>query len=158
MQQKIITFLWFDQQAEEAVQLYTSIFDDSRVIDVQRYGEVGPGEEGSVMTIEFELAGQRYLALNGGPEFRFNEAISLYVNCDSQEEVDNYWSKLTADGGQEVQCGWLKDRFGLSWQIVPRVLTELLADPDRARSQRAMKAMLGMKKLDIQALREAAEG
>lgn len=156
--QKITTHLWFDRQAEEAVRFYTSVFDNSRVIDVQRYGEAGPGEKGTVMTIDFELEGQRYIALNGGPDFTFNEAISLYVDCQSQEEVDYYWSKLTADGGEEVQCGWLKDKFGLSWQIVPRVLTDLIADPDEAKSQRVIKAMLGMRKLDVQGLREAAAG
>lgn len=157
--QKITTFLWFDNQAEEAVKLYTSLFDDSRVVNVQRYGDVGPGEPGSVMVVEFQLAGQRFLALNGGKqEFGFNEAISLSVDCGSQEEVDTLWAKLTANGGEEGPCGWLKDRFGLSWQIVPRRLEELLADPDPGRSQRAMTAMLGMKKLDIQALEAAAAG
>ncbi|SCK53788.1 VOC family protein [Streptomyces sp. WMMB 322] len=152
--QKITTFLWFDDQAEEAVEHYTSVFPDSRVIDVQRYGEAGPGEPGTVMTIAFELAGQRFTALNGGPEFTFNEAVSLYVDCADQAEVDTYWAKL-AEGGEEGPCGWLKDKYGLSWQIVPRVLTELLRDPDPARSARVMKAMLGMRKLDVQALEDA---
>ncbi|SOD63285.1 Glyoxalase superfamily enzyme, possibly 3-demethylubiquinone-9 3-methyltransferase [Streptomyces zhaozhouensis] len=153
---KISPCLWFDRQAEEAVELYLSVFDDSRVVHVERYGEAGPREEGSVMTIEFELAGQSYLALNGGPEFVFNEAMSLYVSCEDQEEIDRYWSKLTADGGQEGPCGWLKDRFGVSWQIVPRVLNELIADPDRAKSARVTRAMFGMGKLDIAGLQAAA--
>jgi predicted 3-demethylubiquinone-9 3-methyltransferase (glyoxalase superfamily) len=156
--QKITTFLWFDDQAEEAVELYTSVFDDSRVLDVQRYGEQGRGTPGTVMTLTFELAGQRFIALNGGPHFRFTEAISLYVDCATQEEVDDLWTRLTADGGQEGECGWLKDRFGLSWQIIPRTLTDLLADPDPEKSQRVMRAMLTMKKLDIQGLKDAHAG
>ncbi|MEW1910970.1 VOC family protein [Kitasatospora sp. NPDC085895] len=154
-EQKITTFLWFDHQAEEAAQFYTSLFPDSRIVDVQRYGEAGPGAAGSVMTVSFELAGQRYLALNGGPVFPFTEAISLQVNCDDQAEVDRLWDALTAGGGQESDCGWLKDRYGLSWQITPRRLMELLADPDPDRSQRAMRAMLQMQKIDIQALEDA---
>lgn len=153
--QKITTFLWFDDQAEEAVDYYTAVFPDSRVIDVQRYGEAGPGEPGSVMTVAFELAGQRFTALNGGPAFTFNEAVSLYVDCADQAEVDTYWKKLGA-GGEEGQCGWLKDKFGVSWQIVPRLLNELLGDPDPERSARVMKAMFGMRKLDVQALEDAA--
>jgi predicted 3-demethylubiquinone-9 3-methyltransferase (glyoxalase superfamily) len=156
--QKITTFLWYDDQAEEAVAQYSSIFDDSRVVSVQRNGENGPGKPGSVLVIEFELAGQRFLALNGGPEFTFNEAMSLSVDCGSQEEVDTFWAKLTADGGEEGPCGWLKDRFGVSWQIVPRKLPELLADPDPVRSQRVMQAMMGMKKIEIQGLLDAYEG
>jgi predicted 3-demethylubiquinone-9 3-methyltransferase (glyoxalase superfamily) len=152
--QKITTFLWFDDQAEEAVHHYTSVFPDSRVIDVQRYGEAGPGEPGTVMTIAFELAGQRFTALNGGPEFTFNEAVSLYVDCADQSEVDMYWERL-GEGGEEGPCGWLKDKFGLSWQVVPRVLPDLLGDPDPARSARVMKAMFGMKKLDVRALEDA---
>lgn len=154
--QKIKTFLWFDNQAEEAVNHYMSIFDNSRIVDVQRYGEIGPGPTGTVMTITFELEGQQFIALNGGPEFRFTEAISLYVDCGSQEEVDHLWSRLT-DGGEEGPCGWLKDRFGLSWQIVPRKLTDLLSDPDPVKSGRVMQAMLGMKKIDIQGLVHAYE-
>ncbi|WP_240138876.1 VOC family protein [Streptomyces sp. MUM 178J] len=154
--QKIKTFLWFDKQAEEAVAHYTSIFGDSRVVTVARYGEAGPGEPGSVMTIEFELAGQRFVALNGGPEFTFNEAISLSVDCESQDEVDRYWAALT-EGGEEGPCGWLKDKYGLSWQINPRILGELLSDPDRAKADRVMQAMLGMKKIDIQGLKDAYE-
>ncbi|GAA3884075.1 VOC family protein [Streptomyces sedi] len=154
---KIRPCLWFDRQAEEAVDLYLSVFDDSRVVHVERYGEAGPREEGLVMTIEFELAGQSCVALNGGPEFHFNEAMSLYVSCETQEEIDRYWSGLTADGGQEGPCGWLKDRFGVSWQIAPTVLDELIADPDRAKSARVTRAMLGMGKLDIAGLRAAAD-
>jgi predicted 3-demethylubiquinone-9 3-methyltransferase (glyoxalase superfamily) len=154
--QKITTFLWYDGQAEEAASFYTSLFDDSRTVSVQRYGESGPGVPGSVMIVEFELAGQRYLALNGGPEFTFNEAISLSVDCESQEEVDRLWTALTEKGGEEGPCGWLKDRFGVSWQIVPRRLQELIADPDQARSQAAMKSMMGMKKIVVRELEDAA--
>jgi predicted 3-demethylubiquinone-9 3-methyltransferase (glyoxalase superfamily) len=155
--QKIMTFLWFDNQAEEAVDHYISVFDESRVVDVQRYGEEGPGEAGTVMTVTFELAGQRFIALNGGPQFTFNEAISLYVDCGTQEEVDELWRRLT-EGGEEGPCGWLKDKFGLSWQIVPRKLTDMLSDPDPAKSQRVMQAMLKMKKIDVQKLTTAYEG
>lgn len=154
--QKITTFLWYDGQAEEAAELYTSLFADSRIVSVQHYGEAGPGTPGSVMIVEFELAGQRFLALNGGPEFTFNEAMSLSVDCGSQEEVDRLWARLTGDGGQDGPCGWLKDRFGVSWQIVPRRLTELLGDPDREKSQRVMSAMLGMRKIEVEELEEAA--
>ncbi|WP_433518961.1 VOC family protein [Nonomuraea sp. CA-143628] len=153
--QKITTFLWFDNQAEEAAAFYTSLFEDSRILEVQRYGDAGPGPAGTAMTVSFELAGQRFVALNGGPQFTFTEAISLYVDCASQEEVDELWAKLT-DGGEESQCGWLKDRWGLSWQIVPKVLPELLSNPDPAKAQQVMKAMLGMRKIDINALEEAA--
>ncbi|WP_431920233.1 VOC family protein [Nonomuraea jabiensis] len=149
--QKITTFLWFDDQAEEAAGFYTSLFKDSRVL------EVTPGPTGAAMVVTFELAGQRFIALNGGPEFRFTEAISLYVDCDSQEEVDELWAKLT-EGGEESQCGWLKDRYGLSWQIIPRRLQELIGDPDPERAQRAVKAMLGMGKIDVQGLEDAANG
>ncbi|WP_171171945.1 VOC family protein [Streptomyces sp. I05A-00742] len=153
--QKITPFLWFDDQAEEAAGHYTSLFEDSRVVHVQRYGEAGPGEAGTVMTVTFELAGQQFIALNGGPQFTFNEAMSLYVDCTSQEEVDELWTKLSA-GGQEGPCGWLKDRYGVSWQIIPRRLTDLLSDPDPARADRVMQAMLGMTKIDVQTLEEAA--
>jgi predicted 3-demethylubiquinone-9 3-methyltransferase (glyoxalase superfamily) len=156
--QKITTFLWYDSQAEEAAELYTSLFPNSRITDVARYGEGMPGEAGSVMTVTFELDGQQYTALNGGPHHHFTEAISLSVDCASQAEVDELWTKLTADGGEEGPCGWLKDKFGLSWQIVPRRLIELQQDPDPERGKRAMQAMLGMKKLDIQALEDAADG
>jgi len=156
--QKITTFLWYDTQAEEAAQLYTSLFDDSRIVHVQTYGESGPGVPGRVMIVEFELAGQRFLALNGGPQFTFNEAMSLSVDCGSQEEVDRLWERLTEDGGEAGPCGWLKDRFGVSWQIVPRKLPELLADPDPEKSKRVMAAMMGMKKIEIQGLLDAYEG
>jgi predicted 3-demethylubiquinone-9 3-methyltransferase (glyoxalase superfamily) len=154
--QKITPFLWFDDQAEEAAAFYTSIFLNSRILKVTRYGEAGPGKPGQAMTVEFQLEGQRFLALNGGPVYKFTAAISFMVNCQSQDEVDAYWEKLSA-GGAEVQCGWLMDKFGLSWQIVPTVLFELLSGPDPEKSQRAMKAMLAMKKLDIRALKHAYE-
>ncbi|MEV4113079.1 VOC family protein [Nonomuraea sp. NPDC049695] len=155
--QKITTYLWFDNQAEEAATFYTSLFKDSRVLDVHRYGDAGPGPAGTAMIVTFELAGQRFIALNGGPQFTFTEAVSLYVDCDSQEEVDELWARLT-EGGEESQCGWLKDKYGLSWQIIPRRLQELLSDSDPARAQRAMKAMLGMQKIDVPALEAAANG
>jgi predicted 3-demethylubiquinone-9 3-methyltransferase (glyoxalase superfamily) len=153
--QKITTYLWFDNQAEEAAEFYTSLFEDSRILEVHRYGDAGPGPAGTAMMVTFELAGQRFLALNGGPQFTFTEAISLYVDCASQEEVDELWAKLT-EGGQESQCGWLKDRWGLSWQIIPKALPELLGNPDPTKAQQVMKAMLGMRKIDIKALEEAA--
>ncbi|MDQ4098055.1 MAG: VOC family protein [Actinomycetota bacterium] len=153
--QKIVPCLWFDTQAEEAAAFYTSIFGNSRVVDVTRYGAAGPRQEGSVMTVTFELEGQEFVGLNGGPEFTFNEAISFQVNCGSQEEVDRFWSQLT-EGGEEGPCGWLKDRYGVSWQIVPTRLIELLTDSDPERSQRAMRAMLEMKKIDIAAVEQAA--
>ncbi|SEO01942.1 VOC family protein [Actinacidiphila rubida] len=156
--QKITTFLWFDTQAEEAAELYTSLFDDSRIVSVQRNGEGGPGMPGSVLVVEFELAGQRYLALNGGPVHTFTEAVSLSVDCGSQEEVDTLWDRLTADGGEPGSCGWLKDKYGLSWQIVPRRLPELLADPDQEAAQRVMGAMLGMQKIQIKELEAAYAG
>ena len=157
MPQKITTCLWFDTEGEEAAEFYCSLFPDSRIVDVTRYGDAGPRPAGSVMTVDFELEGRPYVALNGGPDFTFTEAISFQVSCADQEEVDRYWSTLTADGGQEGPCGWLKDRFGLSWQIIPTALPELLADPDPERGQRAMKAMLSMQKIDIAALRQAAD-
>ena len=156
--QKITTFLWFDTQAEEAAELYTSVFADSRIVTVQRNGEGGPGTPGSVLMVEFELAGQRFLALNGGPQYHFTEAVSLSVDCGSQEEVDDLWERLTDGGGEPGPCGWLKDRFGLSWQIVPRRLPELLADPDQAAAQRVMTAMLGMGKIQIKELEAAYAG
>jgi len=155
--QRITPCLWFDTEGEEAAKFYTSIFPASRIVEVTRYGSAGPRAEGTVMTVLFELDGQRFLALNGGPDFTFTEAISFQVSCADQEEVDRYWSTLTADGGQEGPCGWLKDRFGLSWQIIPTALPELLGDPDPERGQRAMKAMLSMQKIDIEALRQAAD-
>ena len=154
--QKITPFLWFDHQAEEAANFYASIFPNAKVVKVLRYGESGPGPAGSAMTVEFQLEGQTFIALNGGPHFKFTEAISFVVNCQTQEEVDHYWEKLSA-GGAEVECGWLKDKFGLSWQIVPTVLFQLLGDPDAKKSERAMKAMLTMKKLDIAALQQAGD-
>lgn len=153
--QKITTHLWFDDQAEEAARFYTSIFEGSRVVDREYYGAAGPGTPGTVMTVTFELAGQRFIALNGGPEFTFNEAVSLHVDCADQEEIDGLWDVLCSGGGQPVECGWLKDKFGLSWQIVPAVLNQMIADPDQERSQRVMRAMLGMRKLDIQGLVDA---
>ncbi|CAM5285861.1 MULTISPECIES: VOC family protein [Streptomyces] len=156
--QKITTNLWFDGQAEEAAAFYTSVFEDSRVLGVERFTDAGPGEPGTVVTVTFQLAGQEFVAINGGPEFTFTEAVSLSVDCETQEEVDRYWEALTADGGEEVRCGWLKDKYGLSWQIVPRALVELLASSDRAAATRATRAMLEMKKLDVQALRDAAAG
>lgn len=152
--QKITPFLWFDDQAEEAARFYTSIFKNSKVLDISRYGDVGPGPKGTVMVAAFELDGQQFLALNGGPQFRFTEAVSFVVNCETQAEVDDYWDKLTAGGTPNV-CGWLRDKFGLSWQIVPTVLTKMLQDKDPARSQRVMKAMLQMTKIDIEGLRRA---
>ncbi|MFG2818215.1 VOC family protein [Kitasatospora sp. NPDC048365] len=153
-QQKITPFLWFDDRAEEAAEFYTSLFPDSRILETQRYGEAGPGVAGTVMTVSFELSGQRYVALNGGPLFHFTEAVSFEVDCADQAEVDELWARLT-DGGEESACGWLKDRFGLSWQIVPRRLTELLADPDPVKAARVMKSMLTMRKIDVQALEDA---
>jgi predicted 3-demethylubiquinone-9 3-methyltransferase (glyoxalase superfamily) len=152
---EITPCLWFDTEGEDAAKFYTSIFPNSRITDVARYGSAGPRPEGTVMTVDFELDGRPFLALNGGPQFTFNEAVSFQVFCESQEEVDSYWSKLS-EGGEEGPCGWLKDRFGLSWQIVPTRLTELLQDPDREKSQRVMAAMLEMGKIDVEALERAA--
>ena len=154
--QKITPCLWFDTEGEDAAQLYTSIFPNSKITEVARYGSAGPRPEGTVMTVSFELDGQEFLALNGGPQFTFSEALSFQVFCRTQDEVDAYWSKLS-EGGEEGPCGWLKDKFGLSWQIVPSVLPELLSDPDREAANRAMTAMLGMKKLEIDALEQAAK-
>lgn len=147
--------LWFDRLGEEAAAFYASIFDNSRILDVAHYGEAGPRPAGSVMTVTFELDGQRFVALNGGPQFTFSEAVSFQVDCRSQEEVDEYWTRL-GDGGQEGPCGWLKDRYGVSWQIVPARLTELVGDPDPETSQRVMRAMLEMRKIDIATLEQAA--
>lgn len=152
--QKIKPFLWFDNNAEEALNLYTSIFPNSKISGVTRYGAGGPGPEGSVMTAAFELEGQQFVALNGGPHFKFTEAISFVVDCETQEEVDNYWNKLVA-GGQESQCGWLKDKFGLSWQIVPRRLIELMQDKDARKAQNVVQAMMKMKKIIIADLEAA---
>lgn len=156
--QKITTFLWFDNQAEAAASFYTSLFKNSKITDVARYGEGSPGQPGSAMTVNFELDGQEFIALNGGPEFGFTEAISLFVTCEDQAEVDRLWSMLTSDGGEESQCGWLKDKYGLSWQIVPANLGKYIGGPDPAGAQRAIQAMLQMKKLDIAALQRAYEG
>ncbi|WP_188547020.1 VOC family protein [Rhodococcoides trifolii] len=156
--QKITTSLWFDSQAEEAANFYTSLFPDSKILDVSRYGEGTMGDPGSVMTVDFELFGQSFNAINGGPLFTFSEAISLSVSCADQNEVDHYWDTLTADGGVESQCGWLKDRFGLSWQIVPVQLMELMSNPDPDTSQRVMKAMLGMRKISVPDLQVAHDG
>ena len=154
-QQKISSFLWFDSNAEEAVNFYVSVFKNSRVRKTAHYGETGPGPKGSVMTVDFELDGQEFTALNGGPHFKFTEAISLVVHCKTQEEVDYFWEKLSA-GGEIVECGWLKDKFGLSWQIVPDVLLELIQDDDPQRQERVMKAMMKMKKLDVAGIQQAA--
>ena len=147
--------LWFDTEGEEAANFYTSVVKNSRILDITRYGEAGPRDAGTVMTVTFELDGQKYVALNGGPDFTFSEAISFQIECDSQEEVDEYWSRLS-EGGEEGPCGWLKDRFGLSWQIVPTRLTELIQDTDPETSQRVMAAMLQMRKIDIETLEQAA--
>jgi predicted 3-demethylubiquinone-9 3-methyltransferase (glyoxalase superfamily) len=155
--QRIVPFLWFDSNAEEAANFYVSIFKSSKIVSISRYGETGPGPRGSVMVVTFELDGQELMALNGGPQFKFSEAISLLVNCKNQDEVDYYWEKLSA-GGQEVQCGWLKDKFGLSWQVFPTILGELLADKDPQKRERVMNAMLRMKKIDVAGLKRAAEG
>ena len=157
MQQKITPNLWFDTEAEQAADFYTSVFKNSRIVGKTHYTEGAPREAGMVMTVEFELDGQRFVGINGGPEFKFDEAVSLQVNCEDQDEIDYYWDKLT-DGGSEGPCGWCKDRFGLSWQVVPADAEELFGDADPSRAARAMKAMFGMKKLDVAALREAADG
>ncbi|MDQ4501075.1 VOC family protein [Sinomonas sp. ASV322] len=154
----IVPCLWFDTQAEEAANFYVSVFPNSKVTNVDYYGEAGPRPAGTAITAEFELDGKPFLALNGGPEFTFNEAVSMQVFCANQAEVDHYWNALTADGGQESQCGWLKDRFGFSWQIIPTRLTELLKDPEPERAQRAMAAMLAMRKIVIADLEAAADG
>jgi predicted 3-demethylubiquinone-9 3-methyltransferase (glyoxalase superfamily) len=157
MQQRITPTLWFDTEAEDAANFYLSVFENSRVLNVTRYPQDAPREAGMVMTVEFELDGQRFMALNGGPQFTFDEAVSFQIDCTDQDEVDHYWERLT-DGGEEGPCGWLKDRYGLSWQVVPAGMEELFTDPDPQRAQRAMQAMLKMRKLDIAALREAADG
>jgi predicted 3-demethylubiquinone-9 3-methyltransferase (glyoxalase superfamily) len=157
MQQKIVPNLWFDTEAEEAAELYTSVFKNSRIVNKTHYTEAGPREAGTVMTVEWELDGQRFVGINGGPEFKFSEAVSFQITCEDQDEVDYYWEKLT-EGGEEGPCGWLKDRYGLSWQVVPTGMDELFADPDPDRAKRAMEAMFQMKKLDIAALQRAADG
>jgi predicted 3-demethylubiquinone-9 3-methyltransferase (glyoxalase superfamily) len=155
--QKITPFLWFDDKAEEAANFYVSIFNDSKILSIARYGEAGPGPKGTVMTVAFQLEGQEFVALNGGPQFQFTEAISFVVNCKTQDEVDEFWEKLS-EGGEKSRCGWLKDKFGLSWQVVPTVLEEMVQDKDATRSQRVMQAMLQMDKIEIAPLQQAYEG
>jgi predicted 3-demethylubiquinone-9 3-methyltransferase (glyoxalase superfamily) len=157
MRSRITPNLWFDTQAEQAANFYVGIFPNSRIVNVLRYTDAGPGPAGTVVTVEFELDGHRFVGINGGPQFTFDEAVSFEIRCATQDEVDYYWQRLT-DGGEESQCGWLKDRYGLSWQVVPEGLVELLADEDPARAERATRAMLTMRKLDIAALRAAADG
>jgi predicted 3-demethylubiquinone-9 3-methyltransferase (glyoxalase superfamily) len=157
MPQQITPNLWFDTEAEDAANFYVSVFENSRIVAVSRYTEAGPREAGTVMSVEFELDGQRFVGINGGPEFTFDEAVSFAIECETQEQIDYYWERLT-DGGSEGPCGWCKDRFGLSWQVMPSGMGELFADPDATRAERAMTAMFGMKKLDIAALRSAADG
>jgi predicted 3-demethylubiquinone-9 3-methyltransferase (glyoxalase superfamily) len=157
MQQKIVPNLWFDTEAEQAAEFYLSVFKQGRIVSVTHYPEDAPREAGMVMTVDFELNGQRFVGINGGPEFSFDEAVSFQITCEDQEEVDYYWAKLS-DGGEEGPCGWLKDRFGLSWQVVPAGMDELFADPDPERARRAMQAMLKMRKLDLATLRRAADG
>jgi predicted 3-demethylubiquinone-9 3-methyltransferase (glyoxalase superfamily) len=156
--QKITPFLWFDEEAEEAMDFYTSVFEDSKVIGVSRYGEAFPGKAGKVMIATFEIEGQRFTALNGGPRFKFNEAISFEIDCETQEEVDYLWESLTAGGGEPGMCGWLKDKYGLSWQVVPRILGELMTDEDREKAKRVTEAMLSMRKIEIAELQRAYEG
>src|SRR5712691_884858 len=155
--QKITPFLWFDNNAEEAAQFYTSVFKNSKILSISRYGDAGPGPKGSVMVVSFQLEGQQFTALNGGPQFKFSEAFSFVVSGENQQEIDEYWSKLTADGGRESACGWLKDKFGFSWQIVPTVLGTLMGDTDPKKANRVMQALLQMKKLDIAKLAAAAQ-
>lgn len=157
MQRKITTFLTFNDQAEEAMNLYTSIFDDSRIVSTTRYGEGGPGPKGSLMSGTFELAGQEFIALNGGPSFNFAQGVSLFVDCETQEEVDDLWEKLS-EGGEKGPCGWPTDRFGVSWQVIPRALGEMLSDKDAEKSRRVMEAMLQMSKIDVAGLKRAYEG
>jgi predicted 3-demethylubiquinone-9 3-methyltransferase (glyoxalase superfamily) len=157
MPQKIVPNLWFDTEAEEAADFYTSVFPNSRVVNVAHYTEAGPRPAGTVMTVEFELDGERFVGINGGPQFNFSEAVSFQITCKDQEEIDYYWDRLT-DGGEEGPCGWAKDRFGLSWQVAPTGMDELFSHPDPERARRAMEAMLGMRKLDIAALNAAADG
>src|SRR2546425_6828846 len=153
--QKITPFLWFDNNAEQAAEFYVSVFKNSKILNVSRYGDAGPGPKGTVMIVTFQLAGQEFTALNGGPRFKFTEAIAFVVNSQTQEEIDYFWEKLTADGGQESMCGWLKDKFGLSWQIVPTDLPQLMQSGDAKKSERVMQAILQMKKFDIAKLKEA---
>lgn len=157
--QRITPFLWFEQNnAEEAMNYYCSIFPNSKVVRVTRYGETGPGPAGSVMTVDFELDGQQLVGLNGGPQDKFNWAVSFVVNCETQEEVDYYWEKLSADGGEKSRCGWVKDKFGLWWQVTPTILTEMIGDKDPEKVNRVMAAMMKMDKIEIQPIRQAYEG
>ena len=156
--QKITPFLWFDGKAEEAIKLYTSVFKNSKIINISYWGKGSPFPENQVMTGTFELDGQKFYAFDAGPQFKFTEAISFYVNCETQEEIDHFWNKLTADGGQESMCGWLKDKFGVSWQIVPPILPKMLNDKDKSKAGRAMQAMMGMKKIIIADLEKAYNG
>jgi predicted 3-demethylubiquinone-9 3-methyltransferase (glyoxalase superfamily) len=155
---KLTPNLWFDSNGLEAAEYYVSVFPNSRIHQVSYYGEAGPGTPGDVLTVDFELDGQPYTIINGGPQFTFDEAVSFLINCADQAEIDAYWDRLVGDGGQEGPCGWLKDKYGLSWQVVPEAMAELITDPDQARRDRAMKAMFGMKKLDLAALMAAADG
>lgn len=157
IEQKIVPFLWFDNNGEEAIAFYTSIFENSKILEITRYGDAGPGPKGTMMSARFILAGQEFSALNGGPMFKFNEAVSFLVKCDTQEEIDYFWAKLT-DGGQEQPCGWLKDKYGLSWQVAPSILGRMLRDADTAKADRVMKAMMTMKKIIIRDLEEAYAG
>ena len=150
--------LWFDTEAEEAAEFYCSIFPNSRIVAKSHYGEAGPRDAGTVMTVDWELDGQRFTGINGGPNFKFNEAVSFLINCEDQAEVDHYWERLTADGGEEGPCGWVKDRYGLSWQVTPRGMDAIFSDPDPKRAERATRAMFEMKKLDLETLRRAADG
>lgn len=158
MTQKITPMLWFDNEAEQAAEFYVGLFPDARILEVTRYGDGMPKPAGTAMVVDFEIAGQRYQALNGGPEFKFTEAVSFVVDCADQKEVDYYWDAMTADGGEESQCGWLKDKYGVSWQIIPQQLSSLIGGPDPAAAQRATQAMFGMQKLDVQALQDAYDG
>ena len=157
MPQSIVPNLWFDTEAEDAAKFYVSVFENSRVLSRAHYPENSPGPAGTVMTVEWELDGQRFVGINGGPNFKFDEAVSFQINCDTQDEIDRYWEKLS-EGGEEGPCGWLKDRFGLSWQVTPKGMDDVFSDPADGRADRAMRAMLGMRKLDIAALRQAADG
>ena len=159
MQQQLVPNLWFDKEAEEAAAFYVSVFGgDSKILSVAHYPEGSPGQAGSVMTVEWELRGQRFVGINGGPQFTFSEAVSFAVECDDQQEIDRFWEALTSGGGEEGPCGWCKDRFGLSWQVIPTGMDAIFSDPDPAKAQRAFQAMMGMKKLDVAALNAAAEG
>ncbi len=158
MKQKITPFLWFDTQAEAAAKFYTSVFKDSKIVGTTRYGEHGPGAKGSVMTVSFELNGEKFVALNGGPHFKFTEAISLVINCETQDEIDYFWEKLTADGGQEVECGWLKDKYGLCWQVVPSAFWNWAESGDAAAMERVMNGVMTMRKLDLAKLQTAHDG